>query len=331
MSFIEKYWYRSSLNVMTLFLLPLSWLFLLIVRLRYHLYQIGVMKSTQVSVPIIVVGNITVGGTGKTPCVIWLVQFLKQHGYNPGIISRGVGGKKNKTPVWVDNHTHVKDVGDEAILFMRKAICPIVVCIDRVKAAKLLIKHSTCDVIVSDDGLQHYALKRDMEIIMIDGLRQFGNRQLLPAGPLREPLSRLKRATFMITNVNALTAKYQMAYVGDEVISVKTGARKSLSEFRHSHVHLVTAIGNPQRFYQTCLAFELKIIKHFFTDHYLFREKDFQFNNNLPIIMTEKDVVKCYHFADERFWYLPTEVQMDTYFETQLVKQLQHLKAKQYE
>ncbi|MFZ3067317.1 MAG: tetraacyldisaccharide 4'-kinase, partial [Gammaproteobacteria bacterium] len=220
MSFdLTKHWYQRQLSWVSLLLLPFSWLFHLIVMARRGMYRSGILKTHSVPVPVIIVGNIAVGGTGKTPFVIWLVDYLKQQGYRPGIISRGAGGARQTNPYLVKTNDHPCKVGDEALLLANHTNCPLVIGVDRVAAARFLLAQSDCNIIISDDGLQHYALRRDVELVIVDGVRRFGNQQLLPAGPLRESIKRLEGVDAVIVNGE------QMQLVpGDLVVVPREGA-----------------------------------------------------------------------------------------------------------
>lgn len=310
---LENHWYRSSLSWLTVLLLPFSWVFRFIVFLRYFFYKICTKKTKHFSVPVIVVGNITVGGTGKTPFVIWLAQYLRNKGFKPGIVSRGVGGKKLKTPYWVDVNTDTALVGDEALLIARRAQCPMVAGINRVAVIEELLQKSDCDIVISDDGLQRYTMGRDIEIVMVDGLRYFGNQQLLPAGPLREPFSRLNRVDIIVVNSgnesSVLGEKAGLMRLhGNKFVSVQNPDHtQSLEYFKNKKVHAVAGIGNPERFFALLRQQQIHLIEHVFKDHYFYQPQDIEFHDDLPVIMTEKDAVKCIGFAKEKHWYLPVE------------------------
>lgn len=322
MSTLERFWYQPSLNAVTRSLLPLSWVFKQLVDLRRFLYHTKIKKSISFPVPIIVVGNITVGGTGKTPFVIWLVNFLKEQGFKPGIVSRGMGGAKHHEPYLVDNYSDTNIVGDEAILLKLRTNSPMIVCIDRVAAVKELLSHSECNVVVSDDGLQHYRLKRDIEIAIVDGERGFGNQKLLPAGPLRESVSRLKEVNFVIHHSLTQSNDLTMHLAGDVLHSLKNKNQLPVSQFQNTKVHAVAAIGNPERFFSSLRRVGMNIIEHRFPDHYRYNFKDLNFPDTLPIIMTEKDAVKCQAFADDRFWYLPVDAVVSDNFKKLLLKEV---------
>jgi tetraacyldisaccharide 4'-kinase len=317
------FFYRRSLTLPAILLLPLSWIFKSLVTVRRFLYRHKIIRSFHFPVPIIIVGNITVGGTGKTPLVIWLAHFLKTKGFNPGIVTRGVGGKKQVLPMHVTHDTAPHVVGDEAVLLKERTGCPLVVCIDRVAAVKDLLAHSDCDVVITDDGLQHYRLKRDIEIAVMDAERQLGNRCFLPAGPLRESSSRLKEVDFVVQHGDAQPGILAMQLTGDDVVQVIDRSVKiALRDFTQRKVHAVAGIGHPNRFFAVLRAQGFEVIEHVFPDHHLYCFDDFQFNDALPIMMTEKDAVKCRAFADQRFWYLPVDAKLDKVFEVALLAKL---------
>lgn len=295
--------------MITLLLLPFSFLFFLTVALRKWFYRVGFFKTHRFSVPVIVVGNITVGGTGKTPLVIALAQSLKKQGRRPGIVSRGYGAVI-KTPTFVWPDSPYRDVGDEPLLIAKRVDCPVVVFPKRVKAVEYLLKNTDCDVVICDDGLQHYALVRDIEIVVIDGERNFGNGYCLPAGPLRETTSRLKTVNYQVYNngtqqqTKAENA-FEMKLIPDQIMSVKDfKATLDMQQLKSKIVHAVAGIGNPRRFFETLRAMKLRFFEHPFPDHHLFKPEDFNFGEDAIILMTEKDAVKCTDFADDRFWFL---------------------------
>lgn len=319
-------WYQKTLHPLSFILLPLSWLFGFCVASRRWLYRSGLLKTYQFKVPVIVVGNITVGGTGKTPFVIWLVQFLQAQGFNPGIVSRGVGGKKHSMPYTVKGDDSAAIVGDEALLLSRNVNCPFVISRDRVAAANDLIQHFNCNVIISDDGLQHYRLARHIEIAMVDGIRRTGNNRLLPAGPLREKSKRLQEVDFVIVNGGQEHDEWTMTVQQTQIISLRHPQHvMNLHDFPHRHIHAVAAIGHPERFFNALTQLGFKIIEHRFPDHHHFKKNEINFNDDFPIIMTEKDAVKCTHFADERYWYVPITVKIKQSFEKHLLNKLEGL------
>ncbi len=307
----NNYGYRMT--PLTVLLWPVSLLFRWIVFIRRLLFRCHIKKVTHFSVPVVVVGNITMGGTGKTPLVIYLAHFLKQHGFVPGIVSRGVGGVQEEEPVWVGSESDPAIVGDEALLLAIHSDCPVVICRNRVAAVQALLSSTHCTVILSDDGLQHYHLGRTIEIAVIDGVREFGNGFLLPAGPLREPISRLKTVDIIVQNGGALKPhRSSMRLTIEECALIqRSHKRASLDVFRGQRVHVVAGIGNPSRFFESLRDKGIVVIEHAFPDHYVYTAADFVFSDDSPILMTEKDAVKCRAFADARFWYAPAVVSVD--------------------
>ncbi|MEJ2307686.1 MAG: tetraacyldisaccharide 4'-kinase [Gammaproteobacteria bacterium] len=305
-----------------LLLSPLSLLMWVVVAIRRLLYDLRIFRVHRCSVPVIVVGNLTVGGTGKTPLVIWICNHLKKLGYNPGVVLRGYGGTAASWPQQVrrDSDPHV--VGDEAVVIAAETGCPVCAGPDRVDAAKALVQHARCDVILSDDGLQHYALGRDIEIVVIDGERRFGNGLLLPAGPLREGVGRLRRADFIIINGNCSDNEHCMQQMPGEVINLETGETMALEEWSGRMVHLVSGIGNPARFIDMVRGAGIETDQRLFPDHHDYGPGDLEFNDDLPVLMTAKDAVKVRPFADNRFWYLKLRVDPSATFVHQVVTAL---------
>lgn len=305
--------------------MPISWIYLAVISLRRFFYQKNIFKTKKFPVPVIIVGNITVGGTGKTPLVIWLAKLLKRNGYHPGIVSRGYGGKANFYPREVTANSNAAEVGDEAVLLAQKTNCPVVVDPNRCKAVTTLLEKNNCDIVISDDGLQHYALARDIEIAVIDGQRRLGNGFCLPAGPLREPKKRLHEVDFIVVN-NGETkeGEYATHLLLQSIYNlVDTDAVLDLKNLQ-TPVHAVAAIGNPNNFFNSLMQLGLMIIPHAFPDHYLFKQEDFNFLDDSIVVMTEKDAVKCKDFADHRFWCLPIEIEAPELAKA-ILKKLNHL------
>lgn len=292
-------WYQRT---NCLFLLwPFSLLYRGIVCIRRWLYRFNIVKKTRVAAPVIIVGNITVGGTGKTPCVIALSALLKQKGYRPGIITRGYRGKNKTWPCLVTAESDPVWVGDEAVLLAQKTGLPVMAGKNRVASATALIQQYQCNIIISDDGLQHYALVRDIEIAVIDGMRRFGNGFCLPAGPLREPISRLKTVDFVVTNGQAQVGECQMNFVIDDIVSLLDDNTKIDSVFcRDKKVMAIAGIGNPERFFQSLKEKNIIGETKIFPDHYAYQKEDIAALSGDLIVMTEKDAVKCRVFADPR-------------------------------
>lgn len=320
---IMQFWY--SKNVKSFILLPLAFLYYVIISLRKFIYKIGLKKAKHFSVPVIIVGNITVGGTGKTPLVIWLAHLLKQQGFKPGIVSRGYGGKTEHYPLTVIPQSVVTKTGDEALLIARNTQCPVVIDPRRINAVQTLLQNTECDIVISDDGLQHYALGRSIEIAVIDGARRFGNGFYLPAGPLRESVDRLASVDFVVSNGIAQTHEYAMQLMVNQFNQVtQPDVKVDANFFINKNIHAVAGIGNPSRFFATLRQLGLTIIEHPFPDHYLFKRTDFNYGDDAIIVMTEKDAVKCEQFANQNFWYLPVQAEVAG-LEQVLLAKLKHL------
>ena len=302
--FIENIWY--SKHPLALILLPFSWIYTLVITLRRLCYQSGLIAVNQIDVPVIIVGNITVGGTGKTPLVIKLAEYFKNKGFKPGIISRGYGGKLSGKTQQVRPDSNPSLVGDEPVLIAKKTGCPVAIAIQRRKAAEELIKHCDCNLILCDDGMQHYSLGRDIEIAVIDGQRRFGNGHCLPAGPLREPVTRLKTVDFVVSKYIAGRHEFKMEYNYGDLVSLIDPLRSiPISDLSGQSVHAVAGIGNADRYYSYLRNQKLQIIMHEYPDHHSFELEDISFNDGLAVVMTEKDAVKCTDLATEHHWYLP--------------------------
>ncbi len=311
-------WYKNT--YLDILLLPLAYIFSCCVRLRRFLYRKGLLTSYTLPVPVVVIGNLTVGGTGKTPLTLWLAELLAQTGYKPGIISRGYGGNSVTYPYVVNRNSDVKQVGDEALLMALRKLCPVVVGPSRVKSAQKLLAEFDCNVILSDDGLQHYKLNRDIEIAVIDGERRFGNGFCLPAGPLREPIGRLSDVDFVVVNgEKSVSQEFSMQFIGDVAVNLKTSEQKTLQSLQNSACHTLAGIGNPDRFFKLLTSHGLGFTPHRFPDHYAFERKDIDFNDSKPVLMTEKDAVKCRQFAGKQHWYVPIKAVPEPAFRQQFL------------
>ena len=321
---LTKIHYSKSL--VSLLLLPLSAVFLLISFIRKTLYEFNFLKSFKLKIPVIVVGNITSGGTGKTPLIIYLANELKKNGYRPGIISRGYGSKSEGV-MEVSQKSDLADVGDEPMLIQKHTHLPVFVSKDRVLAAKALVKkYAKTDVILSDDGIQHYRLRRDLEVLVIDGTRKFGNGYLLPAGPLREFRSKLKTVDAIVCNhKKVIDGSYLMKYKGHFLINLKTNKKIHLNSLSLKNIHAIAGIGNPNRFFDYLKTFNIVFNSSTFQDHYKFSKKDFRDMNDKNIIMTEKDAVKCQQFSRNNFWYLPVIAEVDSKFTDVILKKLRYI------
>jgi tetraacyldisaccharide 4'-kinase len=273
--------------------------------LRRLLYAKRLRRPTLVPSPVIVVGNLSVGGTGKTPLVVWLAARLTERGFKPGIVTRGYGGSSGNVRM-VQPTDDPKVVGDEPILLARRTAARVAIGRDRPAAAQLLV-NAGCDVIVSDDGLQHYALARDCEIIVIDGDRRFGNGWLLPAGPLREAPGRLSAADAIVVNGGRalLEGALSMRLEARSASSLIGGAVMALDDFAGRSVHAVAGIGNPERFFNMLRAHGIEVVGHPLPDHAHLTALDISFADQRPVLMTEKDAVKCERIAGPRHWYVP--------------------------
>ncbi len=272
-------------------------------------YRLGWKRAQRLPVPVVVVGNLTVGGSGKTPLVIALVDALRARGLRPGVVSRGYGGSARE-PQLLDDHARPSEAGDEPCLIRRRTGVPVAIGRDRAQAAKLLLA-SGVDVILADDGLQNPRLARDLEVCVIDGHRRFGNGLLLPAGPLREPLQRLQAIPFRVCNGGAAQAgEIPMRLVGEAAVALDGEASRPLDSFAGTRVHAVAAIGNPERFFDSLRVRGLDVQPHPFADHHAFGAADLAFGDDLPVLMTEKDAVKCLAFADARMWSVPVRAEL---------------------
>ena len=270
-------------------MLPLSGLYWLILRLRVLLYRYGVLSTRRAEVPVIVVGNIMVGGTGKTPTVIWLVNELRSRGYTPGIVSRGYGGSKSGSSMKVDIYSDAAVVGDEPLLLARRGRCPIAVDANRVRAASMLVDDGV-DVIVADDGLQHLQLERDFEICVIDGARGLGNFRLIPSGPLREMPRRLKSVDQILVNGEGdFPNSISFELLASDANRLNGSLTRPLQGFSGTTVHAVAGIGNPARFFDLLRSHNIQIIEHSFPDHAALTMANLNFSDQFEVFMTEKD------------------------------------------
>lgn len=345
MHWLQHHWYRITLLHLILF--PLSLLFRTLVALRRALYRSGILPSERLDVPVIVVGNISVGGTGKTPLTLALAQQLIERGWHPLIVSRGFtigtrddfsssqelresptfsastakqasrgigSGGNAQQPRHVIRDSLPEQMGDEPLLMARRGICPVWVGADRAATARAALQnHPQCDVVLCDDGLQHYRLQRDVEIVVIDGLRGLGNGLLLPAGPLREPASRLRTVDAVVVNGgDAEHGQYAMQLSGEVFYNLPDPARTAqATDLRGLRSHAVAGIGHPQRFFKHLETLGLAFVPHAFPDHHPYSATDLSFADCDAILLTEKDAVKCAAFADARYWVLRVDAQID--------------------
>ena len=328
---VIDYWYNRKFYWLSWVLYPVEILYSIVMWCNKRLYLYKVFATHKFNVPVIVVGNITVGGTGKTPMVMYLANYLQEIGFKPGIITRGYKSKVNRSAVPVFKNSDAELFGDEPVILANNTNCPVVIGRQRAKAVRFLLNNYQVNIIIADDGLQHHALARDLEIVMIDGARMFGNGYLLPRGPLREHLDRLQTANLVLLNggnqqpadkiaaISSINAKINVKQYNIKLIPeiirqvVNSSITKAVSDFKL--VHAVAGIGNNNRFFEALENLGIKIIRHGFPDHYQYREQDFNFNDNLPIVMTEKDAVKCQKFATDNFWYLQVKVDIENIIE----------------
>jgi tetraacyldisaccharide 4'-kinase len=313
----DRIWYeRHSIGLL---LVPLGWLYRIGAGLRRLAYRFGYLPVEKLSVPVVVVGNISVGGTGKTPLVIHLTKMLSSEGHRPGIVLRGYGGKATQWPQRVTPNSDPNQVGDEAVLLAQATGCAVAAGPDRVAAARSLIA-SGCNLIVSDDGLQHLRLSRDIEIAVLDGERRNGNGRCLPAGPLREGQGRLRSVDIVVTNGEAEGEEMAMHYQLGQPRSLRDPAtEKPWHEFVASIVHAVAAIGHPARFFADLAAKGLIVQAHAFPDHHLFKERDIEFDDPYPVLMTEKDAVKCGSIGGARHWVVPLTAELPLAFDQRVL------------
>lgn len=322
---LQHYWYHK--NYWIWLLLPISWLYCFVIFIRRKLYQAKIKKSFASSLPIVIVGNITIGGSGKTPLLISLCEMIKQWGYNPGVVSRGYGGNYDGVHQ-VTNTDSAALVGDEPLMIHQRTQVPVVVCADRVTAVDYLVKNNDCDIVLSDDGLQHYRMRRDYEISVIEANRKFGNGFCLPAGPLREPVSRLDKVDLSVynrtndTTINDTESQqadnFSYTLVMASLVNLNNGEEKQFADFLGESVHAVAGIGNPQRFFTQLQQAGVKSTNHEFPDHHEYQKQDFSGWREECIIMTEKDAVKCRKLKLKNAWFVRVTVEFTKALENRL-------------
>lgn len=308
---IARIW--SGESPLWLLLLPLSWLYGLVSGVIRLAYRLGLKKAWRAPVPVVVVGNLTAGGNGKTPVVIWLVEQLQQRGIRVGVVSRGYGGKADRYPLLLTSTTSTAQAGDEPVLIYQRTGAPVAVSPVRTEAVKAILAQHPVQLIVTDDGLQHYRLARDMEIVVIDGVRRFGNGWWLPAGPMRERASRLKTVNAVITNGGvAKRDEIPMRLRPGMAINLHTGERREVGDLKH--VVAMAGIGHPPRFFTTLAESGVTLEKTVaLADHQVLTHNDVHalVKPGQTLVMTEKDAVKCRAFAEDNWWYLPVDAQLD--------------------
>ena len=338
MHFLERAWYQKAGWLVILW--PVAKLIQILALIRKQLHS-RKSRTTRAARPVVVVGNITVGGTGKTPLIIKLGKILQDSGLKPGVISRGCLGKAPAYPFSVNQFSDVNEAGDEALLIVRALNCPMVIDPNRRRALEKICSDFKCDVILSDDGLQHYALPRDLEIIVVDGERLFGNEMCIPAGPLREPVSRLNKVQYVVingpmhqdTDLPALQKAASMSLEPTFLINLLSKEKKPFrgAPFNiGATIHAVTGVGNPKRFFEALSKLPYKLERHDFPDHHPFTAQDFEnlgIDERQPIVMTEKDAVKCKRFAKPNFWFLAITTKLPDAFQQSVLSDIKQLCA----
>ncbi|MFJ3151534.1 tetraacyldisaccharide 4'-kinase [Pseudomonas putida] len=310
---------------------PLEALYRRVVTRKRARFLRGDSVSYRAPVPVIVVGNITVGGTGKTPMILWLIEHCRQQGLKVGVVSRGYGARPPRLPWRVQADQPADEAGDEPLLIVQRTGVPLMIDPDRSRAVQALLASEPLDLILCDDGMQHYRLARDLELVLIDAARGLGNGRCLPAGPLREPADRLREADAVLFNGASedRTEGFGFRLQPSALVSVRTGERRALDHFpAGQRLHAVAGIGNPQRFFNTLLGLNWQPVPHPFADHAQFSARSLAFSPPLPLVMTEKDAVKCRAFAADDWWYLAVEAQPTPAFSAWFDNQLQRLLRK---
>ena len=317
---LDGIWRERGLAAFLLW--PLSLVYRSVMAVRAGAYKAGWFHTHRFDVPVIVVGNISVGGTGKTPVVAAIANHLRGCGWSPGIVSRGYGGRAKTWPQAVTPTSSPNLVGDEPVLLARRTQCPVVVAPDRPAAVRQLLAENNCDVVISDDGLQHLALHRDVEIAVVAGDPRLGNGFCLPAGPLREPASRLDALDYVICDGKDGPG-YHYTLEGDAAVNLAdTEVRRRLVDFSSAMVHAVAGIGRPSRFFEFLRRSGLEVVEHPFPDHHRFSANDLAFAGDDIVLMTEKDAVKCESVATGNLWYVPVDAILDAEFYNELTERL---------
>lgn len=323
---LQRAWYEGHAGLLALW--PLEKLYCAVVQRKRGRFLSGKLDSYRAPVPVLVVGNITVGGTGKTPLILWLVEHCRARGLRVGVVSRGYGGKPPQYPWRVRAEDEPALVGDEPALLVRRTGVPLVIDPQRSQAVRLLLEQESLDLVLCDDGLQHYALQRDLELVLIDAARGLGNGRCLPAGPLREPSERLQSVDAVLLNGGEAdnAQGYAMQLQPSTLVNVASGESVALDYFPPGQaMHAVAGIGNPQRFFNTLAQLGWQPQAHPFADHATFTLADLQFADDLPVLMTEKDAVKCRSFAPDNVWYLQVEAHPSSAFVDWLDERLAQL------
>lgn len=319
-------WYQG--HPLLVLLRPLSLLYKAVVQGKREAFLAGRTDSYRAPVPVIVVGNITLGGTGKTPMILWLIEHCQSLGLRVGVISRGYGAKPLHYPWRVNAGQSAAEAGDEPLLIAQRSGVPVVIDPDRRRAAQALLTAEPVDLLLCDDGLQHYRLARDLELVLIDAARGLGNRRCLPEGPLREPAERLNSVDACLHNGAEADGADFFAFTlaPEALVHLRSGRHEPLDYWpANSAVHAVAGIGNPQRFFTTVEGLNWRPIKHPFADHAALSADDLAFSPAYPVLMTEKDAVKCQAFAQDHWWYLKVGVKPSPAFVAWFDDQLKRL------
>ena len=321
--FFEQIW-RSSFNVYSLVLFPFSLIFFIIIKIRRTLYKYGILVKYKSPTPLIIIGNITIGGTGKTPFVIWLANHLANKGLKVGVISSGYKST-SKTPEIVNKNSNANQVGDEAVLIAKHTDSIVVSGGSRVDATKLLMSIRINDIILHDDGLQHYKLERDYEIILVNSKNPFGNGLLLPAGPLREPKSRLEDADIVAYTNDNNESTYSIASVSNSVINSVSKESKNIEDFTSKKIHLVTGIASMEMIIENLISYKIQCIPHKYNDHHIYDGSEVIFDDNHPVFITQKDYVKLSDINNKNIWIIDHKVKPNELLITKLNSDLNHL------
>ena len=320
-------WYNG--HPALVLLRPLECLYRRVVNRKRARFLAGQGDIYKAPVPVVVVGNITVGGTGKTPLILWMIDHCRARGLRVGVVSRGYGSKPPSLPWRVRPQQPAEHAGDEPLLIVNRTGVPLMIDPDRSQAVRALLAEEPLDLILSDDGLQHYRLNRDLELVLIDALRRLGNRRCLPAGPLREPVERLRSVDALLYNGASADREdgFGFQLKPSALVNLVTGERRPVDHFpRGQQVHAVAGIGNPLRFFNTLEGLHWRPVPHAFADHAVFSAQALSFTPALPLVMTEKDAVKCASFAAPDWWYLTVEAVPSpafvSWFDSQLTRLL---------
>ena len=313
---------HSKFGIFNFLLLPLSLVFFIVSRIHFWLYKSSFLKVKESKAPIVVVGNITVGGTGKTPIVISIVNYFESKNKKVGVVSRGYGGSYSQEVLEVVSSSNPNECGDEPLLIKQKTQAVVAISKKRAKAVEFLNHQYQPDIIISDDGLQHYSMGRHIEIVVIDGMSRLGNGLFLPSGPLRDSKNRLNSVDFIINNGSSLNGEFSSQLESKSFVNLITGEKKDLDFFKGRKCYAVAGIGKPKNFFSVLESFEIEVIPKPFPDHYQYEEEDLSFDNKYPILMTSKDCVKCSQFASDGMWYLDVSATIEPDFYHQLESKL---------